>query len=223
MPVGVPKIPFRLPGDEEASWLDLNRLYWERLLFLGDEVDDELANLIAGLMIFLGIADPTWDIFLFINSPGGFIIPGVLVFDTMQWVNPIVHTIGMGMAASIGALILVGGEITQRVALPYAWRLLCYIIRVMIHQPLCAYLEEEDEDDDDDDFGYDIILEMVEFLEMYNDIIRIFAERTGAPIWAVIFDMERDVFMSAEEAQDHGIVDLIGIEIECLFRRALSA
>lgn len=96
----------------------------------------------------------------------------------------------------------------------------------MIHQPFCASFEEEDEDedeDDDDDFGYNIILETIEFLGMYNDIIRIFAERTGAPIWAVIFDMERDVFMSAEEAQDHGIVDLIGIEIECLFRRALSA
>jgi ATP-dependent Clp endopeptidase proteolytic subunit ClpP len=73
-------------------------------------------------MIYLGIEDPTWDIFLFINSPGGYVIPGVLVFDTMQWVKPIVHTIGMGLAASMGAFILVGGEITQRVALPHAWR-----------------------------------------------------------------------------------------------------
>ena len=102
--------------------IPINRLYWERLLFLGSGIDDELANLIAGLMIYLGIADPTWDIFLFINSPGGFVVPGVLIFDTMQWVSPVVHTICLGVAASMGAFILVGGEITQRVALPHAWR-----------------------------------------------------------------------------------------------------
>nr|QZH79427.1 clp protease proteolytic subunit [Fissistigma oldhamii] len=210
MPVGVPKIPFRIPGNEDASWADLyNRLYWERLLFLGSGIDDELANLIAGLMIYLGIADPTWDIFLFINSPGGFVVPGVLIFDTIQWVNPIVHTICLGVAASLGAFILVGGEITQRVALPHA--------RVMMHQPISAFYEDEE------GIGGDIILETIELTAMYDDIVRIFAERTGNPLWTIIFDMERDVFMSAEEAQDHGIVDLIGIEVECLFRRALSA
>nr|YP_010381249.1 clp protease proteolytic subunit [Artabotrys pilosus]UDH59847.1 clp protease proteolytic subunit [Artabotrys pilosus] len=209
MPIGVPKIPFRIPGDEEATWVDLyNRLYWERLIFLGDEIDDPISNQLAGLMIFLGISDPTWDIFLFINSPGGFIIPGVLVFDTMQWVQPIVHTIGIGLAASMGAFILVGGEITQRVALPHA--------RVMMHQPISSFFEEEDG-------SGEVVLEMIELMEMYNDIIRIFAERTGAPIWAVIFDIERDVFMSAEEAQDHGIVDLIGIDMESISQRQLSA
>nr|YP_010624049.1 clp protease proteolytic subunit [Goniothalamus tamirensis]WBF98335.1 clp protease proteolytic subunit [Goniothalamus tamirensis] len=212
MPVGVPKIPFCLSGNEEANWLDLNRLYFERLLFFGDEVDDPLSNQVAGLMIFLSREDPTWDIFLFINSPGGFIVPGMLVFDTMQWVKPIVHTIDVGVAASMGAFILVGGEITQRVALPYA--------RVMIHQPVHSSLEKKE---DNNGGGENIILELTEFTEMYNDIIRIYSERTGTPIWAVLSDMERDVYMSAKEAQDHGIVDLIGLEIECLFRRAFWA
>jgi ATP-dependent protease ClpP protease subunit len=86
----------------------------------------------------------------------------------------------------------------------------------MMHQPISSFFEEEDG-------SGDIVLEMIELIKIYNDIVEIFAERTGAPIWAVIFDIERDVFMSAEEAQDHGIVDLIGIEVEFLFRRELSA
>lgn len=100
----------------------INRLYRERLLFLGQEVDSEISNQLIGLMIYLSIEDDTKDLYLFINSPGGWVIPGVALYDTMQFVLPDVHTICMGSAASMGSFILVGGEITKRLAFPHAWR-----------------------------------------------------------------------------------------------------
>nr|YP_010329257.1 clp protease proteolytic subunit [Zygophyllum kansuense]UJH21891.1 clp protease proteolytic subunit [Zygophyllum kansuense] len=121
MPVGVPKVPYRLPGEEDASWVDLiNRLYRERLLFLGQKVGSEISNHIMGLMVYLSIEDSDKDLYLFINSPGGYIISGVGIYDIMQVVQPDVQTICMGVAASMGSFILVGGEITKRLAFPHA-------------------------------------------------------------------------------------------------------
>ena len=100
----------------------INRLYRERLLFLGQEVDSEISNQLVGLMIFLSIEDNTKELYLFINSPGGWAIPGIAIYDTMQLVPPDVNTICMGLAASMGSFILVGGEITKRLAFPPAWR-----------------------------------------------------------------------------------------------------
>nr|YP_009924569.1 caseinolytic mitochondrial matrix peptidase proteolytic subunit [Styrax dasyanthus]QNH68338.1 caseinolytic mitochondrial matrix peptidase proteolytic subunit [Styrax dasyanthus] len=108
MPIGVPKVPFRSPGEEDASWVDvylINRLYRERLLFLGQEVDSEISNQLIGLMVYLSIEDDTKDLYLFINSPGGWVIPGVAIYDTIQFVQPDVHTICMGLAASMGSFI----------------------------------------------------------------------------------------------------------------------
>uniref|UniRef100_UPI00315D770E ATP-dependent Clp protease proteolytic subunit n=1 Tax=Pseudoxandra spiritus-sancti TaxID=306912 RepID=UPI00315D770E len=201
MPVGLPRVPFRIPGDEDATWVDIyNRLYRERFLFLGQDVDDEISNQLAGIMIYLGIEDETRDIFLFINSPGGYIIPGFGLFDTMQWVQPEVYTICLGLAASMGSFLLVGGEITKRIALPYAW--------IMIHQPASSFF-------DDDDSG-EIIFEINELMQIYDDVIKVYAQRTGAPLWAIAADIERDVFLSAEEAQRYGLVDLVGIQMDDL-------
>lgn len=100
----------------------INRLYRERLLFLGQEIDSELSNQLIGLMIYLTIEDKTKELYLFINSPGGWVVPGLAIYDTMRFVGPDVNTIGMGMAASMGSFILVGGEITKRLAFPHAWR-----------------------------------------------------------------------------------------------------
>ena len=123
MPIGVPKVPYRIPGDEEATWVDLyNVMYRERTLFLGQEIRCEVTNHITGLMVYLSIEDDTRDLYLFINSPGGWVIPGIAIYDTMQFVPPDVHTICMGLAASMGSFILVGGEITKRLAFPHAWR-----------------------------------------------------------------------------------------------------
>nr|YP_010733988.1 clp protease proteolytic subunit [Saussurea superba]WEG93711.1 clp protease proteolytic subunit [Saussurea superba] len=195
MPIGVPKVPFRNVGEEDASWVDIYRLYRERLLFLGQEVESEVSNQLIGLMIYLSIEDDTQDLYLFINSPGGWVIPGMALYDTMQFVQPDVHTICMGSAASMGSFILVGGEITKRLAFPHAW--------VMIHQPAGSFSEVA---------TGEFILEVGELLKLRETLTRVYVQRTGKPLWVVSEDMERDVFMSATEAQAYGIVDLVAVE-----------
>nr|QHH23737.1 clp protease proteolytic subunit [Rhodiola smithii] len=194
MPIGVPKVPFRSPGEEDASWVDINRLYRERLLFLGQEVDNELSNQLIGLMVYLTIEDRNKELYVFINSPGGWVIPGIAVYDTMQFVPPDVHTICMGLAASMGSFVLVGGEITKRLAFPHA--------RVMIHQPASSFYESQ---------TGEFILEAEELLNLRETITMVYVQRTGKSFWVVSEDMERDVFMSATEAQAHGIVDLVAV------------
>nr|YP_009461666.1 ATP-dependent Clp protease proteolytic subunit [Commiphora wightii]YP_010757991.1 ATP-dependent Clp protease proteolytic subunit 1 [Canarium odontophyllum]YP_011036229.1 ATP-dependent Clp protease proteolytic subunit 1 [Bursera bipinnata]YP_011036314.1 ATP-dependent Clp protease proteolytic subunit 1 [Bursera cuneata]YP_011036400.1 ATP-dependent Clp protease proteolytic subunit 1 [Bursera palmeri]AUT83810.1 ATP-dependent Clp protease proteolytic subunit [Commiphora wightii]WEU79395.1 ATP-d len=195
MPIGVPKVPFRGPGEEDASWVDVyNRLYRERLLFLGQEVDGEVSNQLIGLMVYLSIENDTEDLYLFINSPGGWVIPGIAIYDTMQFVQPDIQTICMGLAASMGSLILVGGEITKRIAFPHA--------RVMIHQPSASFQEAQ---------TGEFILEAEELLKLRETLTRIYVQRTGKPLWVVSEDMERDIFMSATEAQAHGIVDVVAV------------
>nr|QUB01687.1 clp protease proteolytic subunit [Amischotolype hispida] len=198
MPIGVPKVPFRSPGEEDAVWVDVyNRLYRERLLFLGQEVDSEISNQLVGLMVYLSIENDTRDLYLFINSPGGWVIPGIAIYDTMQFVPPDVYTICMGMAASMGSIILVGGALTKRLAFPHA--------RVMIHQPASSFYEAQ---------AGEFVLEAEELLKLRETLTSIYVERTGKPLWVVSEDMERDVFMSAIEAQAHGIVDLVAVENE---------
>nr|QXE45793.1 ATP-dependent clp protease proteolytic subunit [Haloragodendron glandulosum] len=195
MPIGVPKVPFRIPGEEDATWVDVNRLYRERLLFLGQEIDSEVGNQLIGLMIYLTIEDETKELYLFINSPGGWVVPGLAIYDTMRFVRPDVHTICMGMAASMGSFLLVGGEITKRLAFPHA--------RVMIHQPASSFYETQ---------TGEFILEAEELLNLRETITRVYVQRTGKPFWVVSEDLERDVFMSATEAQAHGLIDLVGVE-----------
>nr|YP_010422128.1 clp protease proteolytic subunit [Urtica urens]USG56098.1 clp protease proteolytic subunit [Urtica sp.]USG56263.1 clp protease proteolytic subunit [Urtica urens]USG56347.1 clp protease proteolytic subunit [Urtica urens] len=195
MPIGVPKVPFRSPGEEDASWIDvLNRLYRERFLFLGQDVDTEISNQLIGLMVYLSIEDDTKDLYLFINSPGGWVIPGLGIYDTMQFVQPDVQTICIGLAASMGSFILVGGEITKRLAFPHA--------RVMIHQPSSSFYQAS---------TGDFILEAEELLTLRETLTKVYVQRTGKPLWVVSEDMERDVFMSAIEAQTHGLVDLVAV------------
>nr|QFO47957.1 clp protease proteolytic subunit [Manihot carthagenensis] len=194
MPIGVPKVPFRNPGEDDSIWIDINRLYRERLLFLGQDVDSEIANQLIGLMVYLSIESETKDLYLFINSPGGWVIPGIAIYDTMQFVRPDVQTVCMGLAASMGSFILVGGKITKRLAFPHA--------RVMIHQPISGYYEAQ---------IVEFVLEAEELLKLREILTRIYAQRTGKPLWVVSEDMERDVFMSATEAQAYGIVDLVAV------------
>nr|YP_009121260.1 clp protease proteolytic subunit [Epipogium aphyllum]AII40870.1 clp protease proteolytic subunit [Epipogium aphyllum]AIS35832.1 clp protease proteolytic subunit [Epipogium aphyllum] len=196
MPIGVPKVPFRIPGEEDAVWVDIfNRLYRERLLFLGQEVNSEISNQLVGLIVYLSIEDKSQDLYLFINSPGGWIIPGIALFDTIQFVDSDVHTICMGLAASIGSFILVGGEITKRLAFPHA--------RIMIHQPFSTFYEAQ---------TGECILEAEELLNIRETITKIYVQRTGNALCIISNDMERDVFMSATEAQEYGIIDLISVD-----------
>nr|YP_010379011.1 clp protease proteolytic subunit [Astragalus americanus]UCS40000.1 clp protease proteolytic subunit [Astragalus americanus] len=193
MPVGVPKVPFLIPGDEDASWIDLyNCLFQERLLFLGQEINSEISNQLVGLMVYLSLEDKTKDLYLFINSPGGEIISGMAMFDAMHFVEAEVQTVCVGLAASMACLLLVGGEITKRLAFPHA--------RVLTHQPASSFQEGQ---------TFECILEANELLKMRETIVQIYAQRTGKPSWQISKDMERDFFMSAEEAQAYGLVDMV--------------
>nr|UCS41064.1 clp protease proteolytic subunit [Astragalus serenoi var. serenoi] len=193
MPVGVPKVPFLIPGDEDASWIDLyNCLYHKRLLFLGQEINSEISNQLVGLMVYLSIEDKTRDLYLFINSPGGEVISGMGMFDAMHFVEAEVQTVCLGLAGSMASLLLVGGEITKRLAFSHA--------RVMIHQPASSLQEGT---------TGECIQDANELLKMRETITQIYAQRTGKPSWQIAKDMERDFYMSAEEAQAYGIVDMV--------------
>nr|YP_011034544.1 ATP-dependent Clp protease proteolytic subunit [Goeppertia makoyana]WRI58248.1 ATP-dependent Clp protease proteolytic subunit [Goeppertia makoyana] len=200
MPVGVPKVPFQGPEDEEASWVELyNRLHRQRILFLFEEIESEISNKIVGLMVYLSLEDPTKDLCLFINSPGGCIISGMAIYDIMQSIPPDVYTIGTGSIASMGSFVLVGGTITKRIALPHA--------RIMIHQPASSLNRLGSEK---------LSLDAFEVSNFLIDIIDIYVQRTGQPYHIIYKDLERDEFMSAIEAQAHGLVDLLGIDFSKL-------
>nr|YP_010468446.1 ATP-dependent Clp protease proteolytic subunit 1 [Aesculus hippocastanum]QJQ37662.1 ATP-dependent Clp protease proteolytic subunit [Aesculus chinensis]UVF31556.1 ATP-dependent Clp protease proteolytic subunit 1 [Aesculus hippocastanum] len=195
MPIGVPKVPFRTPGERNATWIDIyNRLYRERFIFLGQVIDSNVSNQLIGLLVYLSSESDTKDLYLLINSPGGWVIPGIAIYDTMQFVRPDIQTICMGLAASMGSFILVGGAITKRLAFPHA--------RVMIHQPAAGFYEAQTSE---------LILEAEELLKLREILTRVYVQRTGKPLWVVSEDMERDTFLSATEAQAHGIVDFVAV------------
>jgi ATP-dependent Clp protease protease subunit len=184
MLVGVPKVPFRAPGDEDANWVDLyNRLYLERLLFLAQDINHEIANQLMGLMVYLSAEDANKDRFSFLNCPGGSVIPGVGLFDIMQIIVPDVHTICMGIAASMGCFILIRGEITKRIALAHA--------RVMIHQPSSSYYDGP---------AADFHTKSKHVMMLRDYITKCHIERTGNLREVIQWDLDRDVFMSATEA-----------------------
>nr|UDY69403.1 ATP-dependent Clp protease proteolytic subunit [Melicope vitiflora] len=193
MPIGVPKVPYRSPGDKHPSWVDI-RLYRERLLFLGQMVESDISNQLIGIMVYLSIENETKDLYLFINSPGGWVIPGIAIYDTMQFVRPDVQTICMGLAASMGSFLLAAGTSTKRLAFPHAW--------VMIHQPFGAFYGAQ---------TGEFVLDTEELLRLREILTMVYVQRSGKPLWVVSEDMERDTFMSATEAQAHGIVDLVAV------------
>nr|YP_009434804.1 ATP-dependent protease proteolytic subunit [Lobelia galpinii]ATG24710.1 ATP-dependent protease proteolytic subunit [Lobelia galpinii] len=204
MPVGVPKLPYDLPvdsededdEDEEETWVDLyNRLYRERALFLFNNLTLETANQLVGLMIFLNIDDSTQEQFLFINSTGGGVMHGLAVHNAINFVQPDVHTLCLGLAASMASFILAGGSQTKRIAFPNA--------RVMIHQPASSFME-----------GYmdEVVVDGNLVLKLREEITNFFVQRSHKPFWLVFEDMERDAFLSPEEAKAYGIVDSIGFK-----------
>nr|YP_010364631.1 clp protease proteolytic subunit [Solanum bradei]UNZ92304.1 clp protease proteolytic subunit [Solanum bradei] len=198
MPIGVPRVIFKLPGDPISSWIDIyNRLYRERLLFLSQGINTTLSNQLIGLIIYLSMEDETKELYLFVNSPGGWVIPGIAIYDTMQFVRPDIHTVCIGLAASMGSFILVGGERNKRIAFPHA--------RVMMHEPASGfYMAQVGE----------FVVEAGELLKLRETLTRVYAERTGKPFWVVSEDLERDIFMSATEAQAYGIVDFVAVQVK---------
>lgn len=173
----------------ERSYDIYSRLLKERIIFLGEEVNDTTASLVVAQLLYLESEDPDKDIYLYINSPGGSITAGMAIFDTMQYIKPEVSTICTGMAASMGAFLLAAGEKGKRFALPNS--------EILIHQPLGGFQGQ----------ATDIDIHAKRILRTKVTLNRILSERTGQPIEKIQHDVERDYFMSSEEAMEYGLID----------------
>ncbi|MCM3135872.1 ATP-dependent Clp endopeptidase proteolytic subunit ClpP [Paenibacillus polysaccharolyticus] len=175
----------------ERAYDIYSRLLKDRIIFLGSDVNDVVANAIMAQMLFLAAEDPEKDIHLYINSPGGSITAGMAIYDTMQFIKPDVSTICVGMAASMGAFLLNAGAKGKRFALPNS--------EIMIHQPLGGAQGQ----------ASDIEIRARRILKMRDTLNRIISERTGQPLERIEKDTDRDYFMSAAEAADYGIIDKV--------------
>ena len=193
MPIGTPSVPYRLPGSQYERWVDIyTRLGVERILFLGSEVNDAVANALVAQMLYLDSDDNSKPIYLYINSPGGSVTAGLAIFDTMQYVKSEVVTICVGLAASMGAFLLAAGTKGKRLALPHS--------RIMIHQPLGGTSQRQ---------ASDIEIEAKEILRIKDMLNQSMADMTGQPFEKVEKDTDRDYFLSAAEARDYGLIDRV--------------
>lgn len=192
MPIGVPKVPYRMPGEPYTQWIDIyNRLYRERIIFLGKEVDDEISNQIVAVMLYLDSEDPGKDIVLYINSPGGSVTAGMAIFDTMLHIRSDVVTVCVGLAASMGSFLLAAGTKGKRLALPHS--------RIMMHQPSGGTRGQ----------ATDIEIEAREIIRLRRQLNQIYADKTGQSLEKIEKDIDRDYFMSAQEAKEYGLIDRV--------------
>jgi len=168
-----------------------SRLLAERIIFLGTPVDDQIANLIVAQLLHLQAEDPEKDISLYINSPGGSVYAGLAIYDTMQFVKPDVQTICVGIAMSMGAVLLAGGAKGKRMALPNA--------KIMIHQVSSGFQGQ----------ATDIEIHAKEIIDVRRRLDQLLADHSGQPLDKVASDTERDYFMSAQEAVDYGLIDRV--------------
>ena len=173
----------------ERSFDIYSRLLKERVIFLTGEVEDHMADLIAAQLLFLESEDPSKDIYLYINSPGGSVTAGMAIYDTMQFIKPDVSTLCLGMAASMGAFLLAGGAKGKRFALPNS--------NIMIHQPLGGFQGQA---------SY-ILIHAREIERTKATMNRILSENTGKPLEEIVKDTDRDNFMTADEAKSYGLID----------------
>jgi len=193
MPIGTPSVPYRLPGSQMERWVDIyTRLGVERILFLGSEVNDGIANSLVAQMLYLDSEDSSKPIYLYINSPGGSVTAGLAIYDTIQYVKSEVVTICVGLAASMGAFLLAAGTKGKRVALPHS--------RIMIHQPLGGTSRRQ---------ASDIEIEAREILRMKDMHNHSLADMSGQTFEKIEKDTDRDYFLSAEEAMAYGLIDRV--------------
>ena len=178
-------------GRGERAFDIYSRLLRERIVFLGQQVDSDLANLIVAQLLFLEADDPEKDIYLYINSPGGSVTAGMGIYDTMNQIRPDVCTICVGLAASMGAFLLSAGAQGKRMSLPHS--------RIMIHQPLGGAQGQ----------ASDIEIQAKEILYHKQRLNQLLAEHTGQPLDRIAEDTERDFFMSAEEAKEYRLIDQV--------------
>ena len=173
----------------ERGWDIFSRLLKDRVIFLGTQIDDDLANSVIAQLLFLDAEDAQKDIMLYINSPGGHVSAGLAIYDTMQYLHCDVATICMGQAASMGSFLLAAGTKGKRYALPHS--------RVMIHQPLAGFQGQ----------ATDIDIHAKEILKTRETLNEIYAKHTGQPVDKIKHDTERDNFMSSAQAKEYGIID----------------
>jgi len=193
MPIGTPSVPYRLPGSQYERWVDIyTRLGVERILFMGSEVNDAIANSLVAQMLYLDSEDNSKPIYLYINSPGGSVTAGLAIYDTIQYVKSDVVTICVGLAASMGAFLLGAGTKGKRLALPHS--------RIMIHQPLGGTSQRQ---------ASDIEIEAREILRIKDMLNGSMAEMTGQPLQKIEKDTDRDYFMRAAEAVEYGLIDRV--------------
>ncbi len=193
MPIGTPSVPYRLPGSQYERWVDIyTRLGVERILFLGTEVNDAIANSLVAQMLYLDSEDNSKPIYLYINSPGGSVTAGLAIYDTIQYVKSDVVTICVGLAASMGAFLLAAGTKGKRLALPHS--------RIMIHQPLGGTSQRQ---------ASDIEIEAREILRIKDMLNQSMADMTGQSLEKITKDTDRDYFLSAAEARDYGLIDRV--------------
>ena len=193
MPIGTPSVPYRLPGSQYERWVDIyTRLGVERILFLGGEVNDGVANALVAQMLYLDSDDSSKPIYLYINSPGGSVTAGLAIYDTIQYIKSDVVTICVGLAASMGAFLLAAGTKGKRVAVPHS--------RIMIHQPLGGTAQRQ---------ASDIEIEAREILRMKDQLNKQLADMSGQTIEKITKDTDRDYFLSAEDAKAYGLIDRV--------------
>lgn len=176
----------------ERSYDIYSRLLKERIIFLGSAIDDDVANLIVAQLLFLESDDPERDIHIYINSPGGSVSAGLGIYDTMQYIKPDVSTICVGMAASMGALLLAGGTAGKRFALPNA--------RVMIHEPWINNLGGK---------TTDVEIQMKELLRSRAALAKVLADHTDHSVEQILEETQRDYWMTAEQAKDYRLIDKV--------------
>jgi ATP-dependent Clp protease, protease subunit len=193
MPIGIPKVPYRMPGSSYEQWINIyDRLFRERIIFMAEEVDDAMANAIVAYMLYLDSDDQTKPISLYINSPGGSVTAGMAIYDTMQHIKSEVVTICVGLAASMGAFLLAAGAKGKRFALPHS--------RIMIHQPLGGVGRRQ---------ATDIEIEAKQILRVRQELNQLMAFHSGKSIEQIERDTDRDYFMSAQEAMEYGLIDRV--------------
>ncbi|API86574.1 ATP-dependent Clp endopeptidase proteolytic subunit ClpP [Francisella uliginis] len=184
----VPTVVEKTAGGERAFDI-YSRLLKERIVFLNGEVNDQSANLVIAQLLFLESEDPDKDIYFYINSPGGMVTAGMGVYDTMQFIKPNVNTICIGLAASMGSLLLAGGTKGKRYSLPSS--------QIMIHQPLGGFKGQ----------ASDIEIHAKNILRIKERLNKVLAHHTGQDLETIVRDTDRDNFMMADEAKEYGLID----------------
>jgi ATP-dependent Clp protease, protease subunit len=175
----------------ERGWDVFSRLLKDRIIFLGSEIDDDVANVVVAQLLFLESEDPDKDVMMYVNSPGGDVSAGLAIYDTMQGIRSPIATFCVGQAASMASLLLAAGAKGKRHALPHA--------SIMIHQPLAGFRGQ----------ASDIAIHAREILNARDTLNGIYTRHTGQPVDKIRHDTERDNFMSAEEAKAYGIIDTV--------------